>query len=266
MSFSEGGHGHFIGEVTIADEKYYSEALLTVDGAVRIYVGGLADEVLHTGAPPPEEVFHPQESTLFVGTIDDIAQSSASGSGAVIGQICDGASARFCDEPARAQVLLASSSREHLRFLTGDLTVTTATEVEHWTVELTSHSAYYASGAGRLGGVFKERLAPFAQAEEMHIEIEPDGRVRFASAASGCTGDGTVLPHLGGEYDVHDVHLQITGCDAQFEYLNSEFEGLATETQGGYWDYDTWLVVFLSAPDGPPPRPAVTMRAEGGVD
>lgn len=168
----------------------------------------------------------------------------------------------FCDEPASAQVFLDSSSREHLGFLTGDMTVTTASEEERWTVELTSYSIYYQSGAGYLGdyaGVLKEHLAPFAQAEEMTLEFGPGGLMKFVSVVTGCAGEGTLLPHLDGQYDVHDVYLQITGCNAQFGYLNSEFEGLATKTQGGYWDYDTWLVIFLAAPEGPPPRPALAM-------
>jgi len=32
--------GHFIGTVTIGDVDYYGDALLTSDGAIRVYVGG----------------------------------------------------------------------------------------------------------------------------------------------------------------------------------------------------------------------------------
>jgi hypothetical protein len=259
-SFSQDGHGHFIGEVTISDEKHYAEALLTVDGAVRVYVGGPADAAMSSGAFPQEGWFHPQESILFVGTIDDTDDASGFGAGVVIGQICDGDSERFCDEPAHAEMRLTSSSGA----LTGELVIVTGSGEERWAVELTRWSVYYASGTGNLGeyrAVFKERLAPFAQAEEMILQFEPDGRLTFASAVSGCMGEGTVAPHLDGRYDVYDVYLQITGCNAQFDYLNSDFEGLATETQSGYWDYDAWLVIFLAAPDGAPPRPAVTMRS-----
>lgn len=131
-------------------------------------------------------------------------------------------------------------------------------------INLWRHSTYYGRGAanpGQYQGVFEERLAPFAQAEHMTLHFDVDGRMHFASVASGCAADGMLLPHLDGRYDVYDVHLRITNCNNQFAYLNTEFDGLATETQGGAWDYDIWLVIFLSAPAGPPPRPAVTMRA-----
>lgn len=252
--------GHFLGEITIAGRRHNSEALLTVDGAVRIYVGGPSDTEFSSGAFPEELWLHPQESTLFVGALDDVAEASAYGSGVLLGQICDGVAARFCDEPARAEVRLTSTAGG----MTGELVITGAGGDERWAVDLIRWSVYYASPAfnvGQYGGAFQERLAPFAQAEEMILEIEPDGRLTFVSASSGCAGNGTVTPHLDGRYDVYDVHLEITGCNAQFQYLNSTFDGLATETQSGYWDYDTWLVIFLAAPDGAPPRPALTMRS-----
>ncbi len=261
---SEFGHGHFMGEITVAGRSYASEALLTVDGEVRIYVGGAADAWLRSGAGPSEEWFHPQESVLFVGTIGSVDGTSASGIGSVIGQICDSDSARFCDEPAPAEVFFEVSYGFQRKDLAGELVVASENGEERWPLDLSSHSIYYASSTGLPGeypGVFEERLAPFAQAEAMPLEIGPDGQLSFTSEVSGCTGDGMLLPHLDGRYDVYDVHLRITDCNAQFAYLDSEFDGLATETQSGIWDYDTWLVLFLSAPEGPPPRPAVTMRA-----
>jgi len=267
-ALSEPGHGHFLGEITVGDEKYYSEALLTIDGEVRIYVGSPVDSSLYSGATPSEASLHPQESMLFIGTIDEIGTTPILGTGAVIGQICDGASMRFCDEPAPAKVSLEASleisSGYRQKRLAGALAVMTPDGEERWSIDLWSHSSYYELGTGVPGnyrGIFQERLAPFAQSEEMPLVIEPDGQIRFASTASGCAGEGTLLPHLDGRYDVYDVHLRITDCNAQFAYLNSEFEGLATETQGGAWDYDVWLVIFLSAPEGPPPRPAFNMRA-----
>jgi len=182
----------------------------------------------------------------------------------VIGQLCDSTAARFCDEPARAEVFLEVTIDGLQTLLAGELVVMAAAADERWSIRMGSESVYYAYPASRPGeypGVFIERLAPFAQAEDMLLEIEPDGRMSFTSIASGCTGYGTLLPHLDGRYDVHDVHLRITDCTAQFAYLNSEFDGLATETASSPWDYDTWLVIFLAAPDGPPPRPALTMRA-----
>lgn len=250
--FAYNGHGYFIGDVSIAGEKHHSEALLTVDGQVRLYVGGPEDAASYSGAVMPEQWTQPPESMQFVGRIDAMEREAVSGSGTVIGQICDSASARFCSEPARAEYFVRISLEDRQTFLTGELVVMTDGGEERWTIGLRGEGNYYAYPAGRPGqydGVFVERLAPFTQAEEMTLDIEPDGHMSFASTVSGCTGDGTLLPHLDGQYDVHDVHLVITGCNAQFAYLNSELGGLATETASSPWDYDKWLVIFLSAPE-----------------
>jgi hypothetical protein len=264
--FAEDGHGHFLGEITAAGSTYYAEALITVDGEMRVYIGGPANALAEwrSGAGPPEDFFHPRESMLFVGAIDSVDRASASGTGTVIGQICDGASARFCGEPATADVSLNIALDDSRRILTGDLGVMAGSGEERWTIDLGNHSIHYSNGPGTAlpgGGVFEERLAPFAQGEQMLLDMAPGGLLSFSSVVSGCTGDGTLLPHLDGQYDVYDVRLRIRSCNAQFAYLNSEFEGLATSAQSGSWDYDYWLVFFLAAPNGAPPRPAVTLRA-----
>ena len=57
-----------------------------------------------------------------------------------------------------------------------------------------------------------------------------------------------------------DVELLIENCNATYDFLNAQFSGLATETQDSYWDYDDWLVMFVSTPDGESPA-AITMYA-----
>jgi hypothetical protein len=266
--FEEDGHGHFFGQITVAGTIYYAEALITVDHQVKVYVGGPANALAdwQSGAGTPEDFFHPVESMLFVGTIDTISRASASGSGAVIGQICDSSAARFCDKPATAAVSLRVNSASSQATLTGHLAVAIGGGAEEsWAIELQHDDVYYTVAADLPEtGLFEERLAPFAQAEEMLLELEPGGLVSFSSANSGCAGTGTLQPHHDGQYNVYDVQLRITGCNTRFAYLNSEFEGLATPVKsGGFWDYgdDYSLTLFLAAPDGPPPRPAVTLRA-----
>lgn len=56
--------------------------------------------------------------------------------------------------------------------------------------------------------------------------------------------------------------LIIENCNAAFDVLNTRFTGLATRTQNGRWDYDNWLVIFVSAPEGTGSPIALTMYAE----
>ena len=111
----------------------------------------------------------------------------------------------------------------------------------------------YYNGSGMYRGpvgLFREELAQFAQAGDVIATIDSAGRLFFQSPDSGCTGNGTLAPHADGRFYVFDVNLLIESCDTRYAFLNGEFEGLATESQGGYWDYDNWLIMFLSTPDG----------------
>jgi hypothetical protein len=63
----------------------------------------------------------------------------------------------------------------------------------------------------------------------------------FQSAHSGCIGNGTLAPHLDGEFAIFDVTLTIASCNAPYNYLNGEFEGLATTNASSIWDYDSLL-------------------------
>jgi hypothetical protein len=58
------------------------------------------------------------------------------------------------------------------------------------------------------------------------------------------------LPHLNGAVDVYDVSLTVASCTGAYEYLNGQFEGLATFTASSYWDYDALLRTWLSKRDG----------------
>jgi hypothetical protein len=262
--FSTAGHGHFLGEATIDGVTYFSESLVTVDGAVRLHVGGpWADP--GAGLGPSDEVFDPEESTLFVGTIDAIDGDRASGSGVIIGQVCHEPIPRpYCEEPAPARINVTVAPEGEYWRLEGELQIEGNSGEERWMLSLGEWSNYYKRGAHPVppdGSVYVEQLAPFAQAEDVDIEVDATGRVTFRSATSGCTGNGTLAPHLDGRFDVYDVWLRIDGCAGGFAYLNADFEGLATHTQSGAWDYDYWILVFLAAAEGPPPRPALTMRA-----
>jgi hypothetical protein len=106
-----------------------------------------------------------------------------------------------------------------------------------------------------------ERLAPFAATGEPVITIDAGGRLFFQSPMSGCIGNGALVPH--GHHYVFAVDLVIEGCDNAHAYLNGRFEGFATESQSGAWDYDAWLVMWLATLDGSHSRVALTTLAEG---
>jgi hypothetical protein len=183
------------------------------------------------------------------------------GQGVVIGERCVASNpGRFCGARAPAEISVSQTGK----MLTGEVRVTTAQGVETWTLDIGGWSLYYQSSAsqGFRGNMFRERLAPFAETGGPIISIDGRGRVFFQSAASGCTGNGTLAPHADGRFYVFDVDLLIENCDAEHAYLNGRFEGLATESQDNYWGYDTWLLMFLSTPDGSPSRVALTTLAE----
>ena len=178
----------------------------------------------------------------------------------VIGQRCASpASDRFCDEPAPAEVRLTVASDE----ARGEIEVTTRKGVETWTLNLQAWSNYYALPARRedLSGQFQEDLAEFAQDGDTILSIDDAGQLFFQSAGSGCTGNGIASPHLDGNVNVYEVALTIASCDAPYTHLNGEFEGLATTTPGSYWDYDSFLRVWLSTSDPSAPPEAITMLA-----
>lgn len=133
----------------------------------------------------------------------------------------------------------------------GTILVTTSAGTETWSLNMGSFSNYYvdlpATQAGLMGG-YQEELADFALSGDTIISIDAGGLLTFQSASSGCTGNGQVRPHLNGAVNVYDVALTISGCNAQYSYLNSTFDGLATTSPSSEWDYDSNLRMWLSQP------------------
>ena len=87
-------HGRFVGKVTIGETAYFGDALLTVDGAIRLYVGGpYAPSGVIQGRTP-------EGSAQVVGTVE-VHGDQVSGTGVVIGQGCSGPQVvRFCKGPS----------------------------------------------------------------------------------------------------------------------------------------------------------------------
>jgi len=274
-------HGHYRGTVIIGDDQiYHAEAILTIDGTMRLYVGGPTDHgaAIQAGAGlfSLDDILDPDDSAMFVGDLETDG-NTVFGTGLVIGQTCVAPDTnRFCDDAALAVISMTASGSA----LEGELRLVTTDGVETWLLNLGIHSAYYAAGesggAGAADGVgdgvayvgpagtFEEKLAQFADADDVIVAIDDSGRIFFQSPASGCVGNGALTPHLNGQYYVFDVELLIESCDSNHAFLNGEFDGLATVTQDGYWDYDRWLLILLSTADGSAgPQAAVTMVSGG---
>ena len=61
-----------------------------------------------------------------------------------------------------------------------------------------------------------------------------------------------------GALNVYDVTLTVAGCVAPYDYLNAQYQGLATTTPSTVWDYDSLLRMWLSRAGGGS-TPALTM-------
>ena len=248
--------GHFLGETDLPGETLFVEALVAEDGEARMNVSSFLWDraVLEGGGGPTSDLVKPTESMQFVGSAV-FSQFHADGHGVVLGQDCTlSPPGRFCDAPVDASLSYDVSDSG---VLTGNLRVSAPSGIENWSLRLRQWGTSDPRGGSAPNGVFREELAPFAAANDVSVTFDR-GQMSFRSAATGCVGHGTLTPHL----DVTDVVLLITDCAAPYALLNGEFQGLETASQSGYWDYDgSWIVIFLAAPDGAPPRPALTMRA-----
>jgi hypothetical protein len=238
--------GRYIGAVTIGGVQYFADAMLTADGVIRLYLGGPYDN----DGLIPQTV--PASSAQLVGTLQQ-QTSQISGDGTVFGQQC-GASdpIRFCAEIGQASISIAVSIVDTVEVIQGSILVTTSAGTETWSLNMGSFSNYYVdlpATQGGLVGNYQEELADFALTGDTIISIDAEGVLSFQSASSGCTGNGQVRPHLNGAVNVYDVALTISGCNAQYSYLNSTFDGLTTTSPSSEWDYDSNLRMWLSQAD-----------------
>jgi hypothetical protein len=252
LAASEAWNGRFVGTVKIGDRVLYGDALLTVDGAVRLYLGG------PYASDGTVQETRPESSAQFVGKIGMHSDAQAVGTGVIIGQGCAAADhGRFCGQTATGNISVSVVSGD----IQGEIQVTTNAGYETWLLELGPWSNYYVLSArpADLAGQYTEELAEFAPDGDVIVNVDGAGHLFFQSAHSGCTGNGTLTPHLNGQFNVYDVALTIESCNAPYAYLNGAFEGLATTTPDTYWDYDSLLRIWLSTRDGSPSQAAVTM-------
>jgi len=244
-------HGRYVGTVTIEDQDYFGDALLSVDGDLRLYVGGPYSP---SGAL---QMTRPDGSAQFVGKVAS-GRNQAIGSGIIIGERCASPhSVRFCSETASADISLAADVDN----LHGEIRVVTGDGNESWSLDLGAWRNYYVLDAKPeyLAGQYEEAVAEFSLEGDTVMTVNRAGQLFFQSAHSGCTGNGTLATHANGAFNVYDVTLDLENCSPPHVHLNGTFEGFATETPSSYWNYDFLLRIWLSTPDGAPSRAAVTM-------
>jgi hypothetical protein len=246
-------HGRFVGTAKIGTEEYFADLLVTVDGAVRLYVGtqGSDSGVL--------ELSPPDSSAQLVGSLTVLRGGLALGNGVVIGQGCaQSPLARFCVETGSAALSATFDSSE----IEGEILVTRTTGSERWLISAREWNWYaYPAEVGPLAGHYREVLAEFAAGDTVIMSIDRAGRLFFQGTLSGCIGNGTLAAHLDGSFDVYDAQLVIENCAAPYAHLNGEYDGLSVTTPSNYWNYDFLLRTWLTK-RGAGPSVALTLLAD----
>jgi len=244
-------HGRFVGTVKIGDTTYFGDALITVDGAVRLFVGapGSNDGAL--------QLIKPSVSEQFVGTVT-LQGTAASGTGVVMGQYCAGVQVPgpYCGKNAPGEIHLNIGSAQ----IQGVVQVA-ANGAPEWILDLGYWPNYYELPAGPYTGELREDIAEFSTNGDTIITFDGNGSLFFQSVRSGCVGNGVMGPHLDGKYGVYDISLTLANCKPPYTYLNGEYAGLAADSAGNYWDYDDELRIWVSSTTAGLAAPALTMLA-----
>jgi hypothetical protein len=208
--------GHIVSEVTIDDNVYYADGLLTPDGRLRASVAAWS------GAP-----------TLFqiVGELTG-SGGQLSGGALIVGENCATETPpRFCDQPAAALVTFGTAEGA-----TGEIQVAVAggEETWSWRTEYWGGRPGFDSLSATAQGIYQLGGAGFGGAA---LTVDGEGRLFFQSPMTGCTGNGTLTPYPEFAIDVYDVALTLEGCTGQYAKLNGAFQGLSTLESVQPWDY-----------------------------
>jgi hypothetical protein len=247
--------GHYVGAVRIAEVTYFGDAVVTQDGALRLYVGGPYDDGGEL------QVARPESSEQFVGTIQ-MRDGQWSGSGVIIGQECAiNPANRFCAQSAQAEFsadvgfVSGEAITAHLQ---GKIQVVTSGGTETWSLDL----GLWADEGPLGSGQFKEVLAEFAGSSDVIVSLDGSGRLFFQSPGSSCVGNGTLAPHAAGPAGIYDATLLMESCSGAYAYLNGTYGGLALMTPSSIWDYDGLLRIWLSKGSGDGAPAAFAMLGE----
>ena len=251
--------GHYVGVVGIADATYFGDAVVTQDGAFRLYIGGAYhnDGVLQAARP--------ESSEQFAGTVQlrdgQMRDGQWSGSGVIVGQECAiNPANRFCAQPAPAELSanVTFDSGSGTARLQGKIQLVTSGGTETWTLDL----GLWSYDGPLVSGQFKEVLAELARSGDVIVSLDASGSFFFQGSASSCVGNGTLTAHSAGPAGIYDVTLLLESCSGAYASLNGTYGGLALATPSSAWDYDSLLRIWLSKGSGDGSPAALTMLGE----
>jgi hypothetical protein len=252
---TQGLTGHYVGGVKIADVTYFGDAVVTQDGAIRLYIGGPYDDAGEL------QTIRPKSSEQFVGTIQ-MSGGKWSGSGVIIGQECAVNPAnRFCGQSSPAEFsadVSFVSGEAIIAKLQGEIQLVTSSGTETWSLDL----GLWGNVGALQPGQYRETLAEFADSSDVIVSLDGTGRLFFQSSGSGCVGNGTWAPHSAGPPDIYDVTLLMESCGGAYAYLNGTYGGLGLVTSSSVWDYDGLLRIWISKGSGDGSPAALTMLGQ----
>lgn len=239
--------GRVVGQVSIGDATYALSGVLTPRQDFRLSVGQF------TGGPPETETSRAQ----LVGSFAEGPRGV--GVGVLIGEDCAGpAPERFCGRrsPARLEITRDPQSVAS----TGVLRVETAEGEEVWPVTL----GYWGGRSGfdpiqYVAGTYELAQTELVRGAVIRTTVDGLGRMFFQNPENSCIGNGRIGDMVGG-VSVWDVRLTIDGCNAEFAYLNGDFQGLAHIESYTPWGYD-WSILrlWLSTEEGAPSAAAISL-------
>jgi hypothetical protein len=252
---TQGLTGHYVGGIKIADVTYFGDAVVTQDGAIRLYIGGPYDDGGEL------QTVRPKSSEQFVGAIQ-MSDGKWSGSGVIIGQECAiNPANRFCGQPSPAEFsadVSFVSGEAIIANLQGKIQLVTSDGTETWALDL----GLWGDDGPLDPGQYQETLAEFAGSSDVIVSLDGSGRLFFQSSESGCVGNGTWAPHSAGPADIYDVTLLMDSCSGAYAYLNGTYGGLALATPSSVWDYDDLPRIWVSKGSGDGSPAALTMLGE----
>ena len=245
--------GQYFGTATAEDGEHPVEGLLLPTGELRMTIG----------AP-----WEPAGSAQFIGWVQKDGEQ-ADGTGIVIGQGCGSSRpSRFCGMrvPAAVSLTEPASSLEPIEqipvtgiktfyyetpVLSGDLTVTIDDATENWSLELSGRRNYFdldhplADLANVYSDFYYDNAERAVFGNDVTINVDALGQVFFQSAATGCIGNGSMIPYGNGKSDVFNVTLLVEACTGVRAHLNGAFDGLARNL-GGDDAFGKVVVLYIS--------------------
>lgn len=252
--------GFYVGYFTFSGVNHWSEAMLTADGWLNIHTYSYPGWTSASGG------------VLFIGKVDpeNLGQWTSI---RAIGEDCrsDTSIGHFgCEgEPPdptldTVEVRLTSVGKG---ILEGDISVTFA-DFAHISLPFslyapTRHYVDLPASLTSVQGMYKEMDAQLSQGENMVTTVDSAGKIFFQSSANGCTGNGTLTPHLDGTLNAYRAEILLENCTGPYAYLNGPLEGFATRDSGYWWgDAETGpdLYIWVVSPEGAVPALALTMR------